>query len=213
MSYTDKKKALILLADGFEEMEAIVPLDILTRAGVEVTTAAVHTRHVEFGKGDTVEARTITGKNGLKVIADCHCDSRYGWSSIFSGFEGAIKYFDALILPGGPGVDILVKDETAVGLTRESDEFHSRIVAAICAAPLVLKKARFFESYRPKRRITAFPSCREELPDAEYDKAVVRDDLLITARSAGAATEFALEIVAALFDREHADKIAKEIIL
>jgi len=197
----------MLLGDGFEEIEAIAPFDLLRRAGAEVRVIAVHPKEYDSG-GDPLKARIITGKNGLRVVADTPIE-HYGVPCAKSGFESALPPCDALVIPGGPGVGHMRLNESVTGIVRELSRDHSRIIGAICAAPLILKDAGALGGIRH----TAFPGCRDELPGAEFDKPVVRDGRIITGRAAGAATDFALALVAALWSDKRAAEIAREIVV
>lgn len=204
--YGDERRALFLLGDGFEEIEAITPLDLLRRAGAEVDLLAVHPRDYDAG-GDHEKARLVTGKNGLCVLTHRWLDD-YGPPMTIMGYGGLLARYDALVLPGGPAVEHMRRNEIVVGLARDAHWCRSHFLCAICAAPLILKEAFALEG---GVRHTAFPGCRDELPDALFDQAVVRDDLVITGRSAGAATEFGFAIIAALWDDARAAKVAAEI--
>ena len=173
-------RILCLLCDGFEELEAIAPVDLLRRSGVEVTMASL---------GNVA----VMGRNGIHLMADARFD------------EVDPSAFDMLLLPGGPGVAFLRADGRAaecVGAFIGS----GRPVAAICAAPLILKDAGVLEG----RRFTAFPGVRGELPGC-IDERVVQDGLIITSRGAGTAVDFALALVAELCGAEKAGEIARQI--
>lgn len=176
-----KKKVLVLLADGFEEIEAICPIDILRRAEAEVVLAAT---------GNQLE---VTGKTGVRVQAD----------TLLS--ECAEEKFDALIVPGGPATKQLRKDQAVLELVREFYE-KNLLVAAICAAPTVLNEAAVLSG----KRYTGHFSIAGELPDLLPDP-VVQDGNLITSQGAGTAIPFALAIVTDLFDQQKSEEIARSI--
>lgn len=169
-------RVLCLIADGFEEIETVTPVDLLRRAGIEVTLAAV---------GENVNA---TGRSGITLTSD-----------VMLGETHTPAGFDLLLIPGGPGVAGLRKDGRAAALAAD---FHAagKSIAAICAAPLVLHDARLLAG----RRFTAHSSARSELPGAVDDRVVV-DGPLITSRGAGTAVDFSLAIITALVG-EHASK-------
>jgi 4-methyl-5(b-hydroxyethyl)-thiazole monophosphate biosynthesis len=175
-----KKRVLCLLADGFEELEMIAPVDLLRRAGVDVVIAALH-------------GKAATGRGGVHMGADAELADLDPGS------------FDLLFIPGGPGVGAMRNDGRAARLARTFAASH-KPVAAICAAPLVLKDAGLLDG----RRFTAYQSVREELGGG-LDERVVVDDGIITSRGAGTALDFALELVTCLCGKEKSDEIAKEI--
>ena len=143
-----KARVLCLLVDGFEEMEMVTPVDLLRRAGVEVTIAALH------GMG-------ATGRNGIRIEADVALSGTYG------------PGYDLLLIPGGPGVGELRRDGRAATL---AGGFFAaeKPVAAICAAPLVLMDAGLLEG----RRFTAHASVRDVLPAALDERVVVDGNLI-----------------------------------
>lgn len=173
---------LILLAEAFEEVEAITPIDLLRRAGAEVTTAAL------------APGMHVTGRGGLTVHADTTL--------------GAIEAneFDCLFLPGGPGVKHLRADPRVRSIVMR--HWHTgRWVAAICAAPTVLHDAGLLAG----RRYTAHFSVANELPDILAGERTVADDRLLTSRGAGTALDFGLLLVEKLFSPEKAAEVARSI--
>lgn len=174
------KKVLCLLADGFEEVETITPVDLLRRAGVEVVMASLR-------------KQTVTGRCGIRVSADALLD------------QVSPETFDLLLIPGGPGVAELRKDGRAAALAAD---FHQagKTVAAICAAPLVLKDAGLLDG----RNFTAHFSVHTELPGVSPDR-VVRDENLITSRGAGTALDFGLALVTLLMGETAADEVSRAI--
>jgi len=173
---------LVVLAEGFEEIEALAPIDILRRAGAEVTVAAL---------GDSIH---VGGRSAVTVHAD----------TTLAAVAGA--RFDCVVLPGGPGVARLRADPRVAGLVRMQSE-SDRWLAAICAAPVVLKDAGVLGG----RRHTAHFSVAPELPEALLGERSVSDGRLITSRGAGTAVEFGLLIVEKLFTREKASEVARSI--
>lgn len=169
-----------MLVDGFEELETVAPVDLLRRAGVEVVMASM---------GDV----ELTGRNGIRIRADARFE------------EVDAGLFDLLLLPGGPGVAKMRADGRA-GECASDFVGSGRPVAAICAAPLILRDAGLLEG----KRFTAFPGVRAELGGG-MDERVVEDGLLITSRGAGTALDFALAVVARLRGKERAEAIAAEI--
>ena len=175
-----KKRALCLLVDGFEEIEAVTPVDLLRRAGVEVVMASL-------GQG------IVTGRCGIRLVADTLLDSV------------TPADFDLLLIPGGPGVAALRTDGRPAALAREFHE-AGKTVAAICAAPLVLKDAGLLEG----RNFTAHSAAHDELPGVSLERVVI-DGNLITSRGAGTALDFGLALVRCLAGDAAADEVAKAI--
>ncbi len=173
---------LVILAEGFEELEAVAPVDLLRRAGAEVTTAAL---------GEGIH---VTGRNGLTMHAD---------TTLSAVGE---KTFDALMLPGGPGVRHL-RSDPRVRATVLRHEGLGRWLAAICAAPTVLHDAGLLSG----RRYTAHFSVANELPAILTADRVVTDGRIITSRGAGTALDFGLSLVEKLFSADVSRDIAMSI--
>ena len=176
------KKAVLLLAKGFEEVEAVTPWDFLRRAGVEVFAAGIG-------------GRRITGSHGITLEAD-------GLIEDFSDTP------DCVVIPGGmPGASNIAGSPGAMELIRRVHEAGG-LVAAVCAAPgVVLGKTGILEG----RKATCYPGYEKHFPEGARfsEERVVRDGNLITSRGAGTAAEFALEIVRVLEGPEAAEKIRK----
>ncbi len=171
--------ALVLLADGFEEIEAITVVDILRRAGIAVTTAGLRPGPVEASRK-------------TRHLADTTLDAV------------SHKTFDLLVLPGGqPGANHLKSDPRV----RECVLRHARSgkwLAAICAAPLVFHDLGLLNG----KRVTSHPSVREQLLGVHYtEERVVVEDRLVTSRSPGTALEFALKLVELLCGTDLAAEI------
>lgn len=172
----------IFLANGFEEIEALFPLDLLRRAGIDVTTVAV-------GNGKTVE-----GAHGIPVVADIH-ESEF--------FNGA---FDAIILPGGMPGTINLDGSGVVQSAIKTAIDQEKLVCAICAAPSILGK----KGYLKGKKATCFPGFEQYLDGAIFtNERVVRDGNFITSKGMGCAAEFGLAIIDALVGTEKANEIAK----
>lgn len=171
------KRVLCLLVDGFEETEAVTPVNLMRRGGIEVVMASLH--------GGVVE-----GRGGMRLEPDEDFD------------ELEPQTFDALFLPGGPGVMDLLDDGRASQLARE---FHAagKPVAAICAAPLILQEAGLLKNHR----FTAHFSVHGELPGV-LDERVVVDGLILTSRGAGTAVDFGLALVRRLAGESVAREVA-----
>jgi 4-methyl-5(b-hydroxyethyl)-thiazole monophosphate biosynthesis len=175
-----KKRVLLPLGEGFEEIEAIVPMDLLRRGDVEVVAVALE------------RAAAVTGAHGISVgvggtVGEC-----------------SMAAFDALLLPGGAAVGALRKNPDVARLVRETVQ-GGKLLAAICAAPLLLHDLGLLEN----RRFTAYPSVLEGIPGRDGNAAVVEDGDLITASGPGAAAPFALAILRRLRSRETAEHVAE----
>lgn len=170
----------VLLAEGFEEIEALEPVDIMRRAGLEVATVGI-------------AGKTVRGAHGIAVIADMELD----------GVEP--EKMDALVLPGGPGHELL---DASNGVHYLINTAHAdgKYIAAICAAPSVIGKKGLLRD----KNATCFPGYEDYLYGAKItgEKAVV-DGKFITARGAGAAAEFGFAIVSELCGGEAAQKLRR----
>jgi 4-methyl-5(b-hydroxyethyl)-thiazole monophosphate biosynthesis len=180
------KKALVFLADGFEEVEAITPIDYLRRAGVELTTVSI--------SGN----RTVTGSHRVPVIAD----------KILAEIGGV---YDALLLPGGmPGAANLAASAD-VGKRLKEQAASGRIVAAICASPaLVLAPLGLISG----RRFTCYPGMEKETSGGKWSEdRVVIDGNIVTSRGAGTAADWAITLIGLLLSPADGEKLAKSIVL
>lgn len=175
---------LVPLADGFEEIEALAPVDLLRRAGVEVTIATLN------------DNRHATGRSGITAHGDValgHVQS---------------NPFDLVFLPGGAGVKNLRADPRVLAIVK-TQHAAGRWLAAICAAPTVLHDAGLLAG----RRYTAHFSVANELPAILSQERVVTDGKITTSRGAGTAVEFGLHLVSLLVSPEKATEISKAICL
>jgi 4-methyl-5(b-hydroxyethyl)-thiazole monophosphate biosynthesis len=120
-------KALVPLAEGFEELEAVTIIDVLRRAGVTVTTAAL-------------ESSPVTGSHGISVAADTRLSQVLG------------ERFDAVVLPGGPAAKRLRDDPRVIAVLQHTAR-EGRVVAALCAAPIALEAAGVLAG----KRATVYP--------------------------------------------------------
>ena len=198
---------VMFLAPGFEEVEALAPLDLLRRAGLEVITVAVRTAETnrtvaQLNRIGVTAAnlwdddRTVTGSHGIPVTADM----TEGTLAHFMG-KGFIP--EAVILPGGmPGTTNLDASPT-VEQALEIAAGQGAYLCAICAAPLVLGK----RGYLAGKRATCFPGFEEYLTGATVGGKVIRDGRIITAAGMGVAQEFGLEIISAMVSPEKAGEI------
>jgi 4-methyl-5(b-hydroxyethyl)-thiazole monophosphate biosynthesis len=173
-------RACVLLAPGFEEIEAVTIIDVLRRAGIETSVLGVG------GKGPVRGSHDIT-VDADRSLADAESDS-----------------WDIVILPGGlPGATNLRDDPRVLALLRRQHESGKRL-GAICAAPIALGAAGVLEG----RKATSYPGFEKELRGATPSAdRVVKDGNVITSRGPGTALEFALAIVADLEGKAAADKL------
>lgn len=173
----------VILATGFEEIEALCAVDVLRRAGAEVATV---------GLSDA----DVRGAHGITVVCDTVLD------------EVADNVPDMLVLPGGmPGVTNLDACP-AIGDLTEATLVGGGYVGAICAAPMVLGR----RGYLRGRRAMCFPGFEKYLDGAKIVHGdVVRDGQIVTSRSMGTALPFALELVACLFGRERSIEVGASI--
>lgn len=175
-------KILVPLAEGFEEIEAFTIVDVLRRAGIEVTTAGL-------------PGNIITGAHGVKA----HADARL--------IDIDAERFDGIVLPGGsPGYENLMKSETLLKIV-DSFAKKGKIVGAICGAPLVLAKLGLLK----ERKATIFPGLEKEL-GRPRDDPVVADGNIITSKGPGTAIVFALKLVEQLAGREKALKLKQQLV-
>lgn len=172
---TDKPTALVLLAEGAEEMEAVISIDVLRRGGIDVTVAGVD------GSGP------IRCSRGVVITPD-------------AALEDVDGEFDVLVLPGGAEGAQRLARSSEVGERLREHERAARWVGAICAAPIALKAHGVFEG----RHLTSHPSVKHVLEDwgSYSEHSVEADGKLITSRGPGTAFAFALRIVGALTDAQ-----------
>lgn len=178
-------KVVILLADGFEELEAVAVIDVLRRAEIEIVSAGLH-------EGPVSSARHI------QVIPDAVIDAV------------TVDDFDMLVLPGGlPGADNLNADGRVKDLITEFNK-KGKMTGAICAAPYVLANAGVLSG----KRATSYPSFKDRLGQALYEeKTVVQDGNVLTSRGPGTAICFALAIVERFAGKEKAQQIKEAMLV
>lgn len=165
------KRIAVFLANGFEEIEAITPIDIWRRAGFDVTTISIDNENV------------VTGSHQIKIVTD--------------STKGTLgnQTFDLYFLPGGmPGARNLAASTFVLEQLNEAHK-QGKHLAAICAAPLVFGQLGFLNG----KKATCFPGFESELTGAQHtDSFVETDGNITTGKGAGAALAFALEIVTLL---------------
>ena len=176
----------VLLGTGFEETEAIAPIDLLRRAGIPTLTVGVDGKNITGGHGITVEADITLGQMDLTDL-------------------------EMIVLPGGlGGVATARSSQEALDALRFAWE-NDKFVAAICAGPTVLADLGITDG----KNATCYPGCESGMGSAVMasDAACVRDGKLITGTSAGCAIPFGLALVAALKGEEEATRVAKQIVI
>lgn len=172
----------VLLGEGFEESEAIVPVDLLRRAGVEVKLTAL-------------KGRKVTSSHAITVECDC---------ALSEVDEGDVTM---LVIPGGlGGVDAIMGDQSALGLIQRSAD-RGAYIAAICAGPTILAHLGLLD----RRKAVCYPGMEEQMLSAvvQKGKAVVTDGHLITGQAAGSAFDFGLKLVEVLKGGEAAGRVCQ----
>lgn len=177
------KTALVILAEGFEEIEAVTIVDVLRRTEIEVTTASL---------GDL----NVPGAHGLTVLADRQLD------------DVKSQAFDAVILPGGMPGSRHLRDDVRVREMLAAQAQQGKHLGAICAAPIALEAAGVLKG----KRATCYPGY-ELPSATFSDERVVVDGTLVTSRGPGTAIEFALKWVQILAGPERAQKLAQGMVV
>lgn len=171
------------LADGFEEVEALTPYDMLLRAGAEIKTVSLN------------KTKTVTGTHGTRIEADITLDE-------------AAEVPDAIVLPGGmPGAKNLRESETVCRIVKETAA-RGGVVGAICAAPFILGELGLLEG----KEAICYPGFEKCLHGAVIsDKRVAVDGKTVTAAGMGVALEFGAELVALLCGRERSTEVLRSV--
>ena len=187
-------KAYILLAEGFEEVEALTTADILSRAGVTVTLVKIPT--------DSTDANNdfVRGSHKITVKPDIILKEDNDYMLLADG--------DCIVLPGGmPGTTHLAESPACRQLIKTYSD-NKKHIAAICAAPSVLGENGILEG----KTATCFPGFESKLKGVKYvDAPAVTDGNIITGKSMGCAVSFALAVTQALAGKEIADKVEASI--
>jgi 4-methyl-5(b-hydroxyethyl)-thiazole monophosphate biosynthesis len=177
--------ALIVLANGCEEIETVTPADVLVRAGVEVVVASV------------VEGLLVTGSRGLPLGAHVHFDAV------------CERAFDLVFLPGGVGSAATCRTDPRIQALAARQLASGRWLATICAATTALVP----QGLHAGRRLTSFPGVRDQLAGATWvDAPVVIDGNLVTSQGAGTAMAFALTLAKLLVGAEPAAAVARQML-
>lgn len=177
------KKLCIILADGFEEVEAITQVDYLRRAEIKVDMLTINDKKI------------VTGAHGIKIEAD----------DLITGLDE--NKYDGIIIPGGSlGVENLLKDDRVINLVKKINN-NKKLVAGICAGPLVLEKAGVLKN----RQFTIYPGLEEDVKDGEYmDAGVVTSKNIITGKAVAYSPHLAFSIVRYLLDEYNYEKLINE---
>lgn len=177
-------KIMVMIADGFEEIEALTVVDVLRRAGIECNMVGL----------DDIN---ISGAHGIEVKCDYLFD------------DVVLAEYDGVVLPGGmPGA---VNLRNNIRLIETIKDYHSsgRLVAAICAAPIVLEKAGVIGG----KKVTSYPSFADELHNSIYVEDIVSNDSnIITSRGPATAMSFSFEILKALGKEDEVEKLKQDML-
>ena len=174
-------KICAIMENGFEELEAIGTIALLKRSGIEVDLYST-TQDVVFGKHNIA----ITNVLPLKTCEE--------------------NNYDLLLLPGGPHYEALENNPKVIELI-QTFNYKKKPIAAICASPTILGKLGLLQN----RNYTCFTSMNEDFAGTFVDTYVVKDEHIITARSAAASIDFAFEIIEYLQGKDQRTKIEQQI--
>jgi 4-methyl-5(b-hydroxyethyl)-thiazole monophosphate biosynthesis len=177
------KQALVLLAEGFEEMEAVIVIDVLRRAEVKVTSASLKELAVRGGHGIVVQADTLLDQVDATD-------------------------FDIVILPGGGKGSENLRDDARVQQLLSAQHAKGRYIGAICAAPMALEAAGVLNG----RAATSYPGVAIPSAHYKTERVVI-DDHIVTSRSAGTAMEFSLALVELLVGMSAASKLRETMLV
>lgn len=176
----------VLLGTGFEETEAIAPVDLLRRAGVDVLTVGLN-------------GKTVYGSHKIGIAADITVE------------EMDLNQLDMIVLPGGlGGVRSIRGCQKAMDAIRFARD-HQKYIAAICAGPTILAGLGITEG----KAAVCYPGCEEEMGNAQIRSQLpcVTDGRVITGASAGCAIPFGLALIKALKGAQEAQRIAEQIVI
>ena len=176
----------VLLGTGFEVTEAMVPLVMMRRAGIDVCTVGIN-------------GKTVYGSRDIGIEADMELG------------EMDLTNLEGIILPGGLGGVASIKASQAVLDAVKFAFDNHKLVAAICAGPTVLAQLGITDG----KRATCYPGCETQMGSAVMvpDAAAITDGNVITGTSAGCAIPFALQLITALKGKEAADNVAQQIVI
>ncbi len=179
------KRVMVLLAENHEEVEALMPVDLMRRAGLEVVLVSV-TGQLE-----------VTGSHNITVKTDALLENV------------TAEEADAVMLPGGMPGTLNLRDNALVEKLVTDMYGAGKIVSAICAAPIVLGKYGILEG----RKATCYPGFEEQLNGGEFvDEMAVVDGNVITSRGLGTSMEFGFALIEQLVSKEAANEVRKQIV-
>ena len=176
----------MMLGTGFEVTEAMVPLVMMRRAGIDVCTVGIN-------------GKTVYGSRDIGIVADLELE------------EMDLTNLEGIVLPGGlGGVASIKASQPALDAVKFAYENH-KLVAAICAGPTILAQLGITDG----KNATCYPGCEEQMGSAVMvpDAAAVTDGNVITGTSAGCAIPFALQLITALKGQAAADSVAQQIVI
>ena len=179
------KKVLVFLVDGFEEIEAMAPIDLLRRAEIVVDTVSIN------------EDKKVISSRKITVLTDKTIN------------EINFDNYEMIVLPGGPGTGNYMKSEK---LQEKLKEFSiNRTLGAICAAPTILSALGILKG----KQAICFPECEPDIEKDGaiiVNQDVVKDDNIITSRGAGTAIDFSLALIEELLGKNKSEEIRKQIL-
>ena len=178
-------KFLCIISDRFEDMEALATVDLLRRAGIQISIASIYNTDI------------VTGSYGTKVIPDLKL------------IEVEVKDFDGLFIPGG-GHSFVIRNEESVKALVQEFYSHKKWLMAICAAPTIYGMMGIMDGVK----YISFPGTENEMGKAirMNDKKAIRDGQFITGRSVGVVYDFVFEIVNAVLGEEAIQNLKKNIV-
>lgn len=192
------KSIIVLLAPGFEEIEAITIIDVLRRATLSVITLSI------------LASKEVSGSHNIIVKADALLADYYN-SDEFLFSEKLLENLNllAVVLPGGmPGAKNLANHEGVSNLLKYASG-KGKTIAAICAAPIALNKAELLKGVK----YTCYPGFEKEIIGKKEEARVCHDANIYTANGPGSAMDFALALVEKFLSKEKANEIATQMLL
>ncbi len=178
-------KIMVFLADGFEEVEALTVVDYLRRKDIEVDMISI-TKEIN-----------VKGAHGIEVVTDKNIE------------DVDIDNYEGAVIPGGlPGATNLQKSTMVRDIVKDLYK-QGKLIAAICAGPIVLQEAGIIDN----KDFTCYPGFQNEVFGGNYvDKSLVRDANIITAKGPALAVDFALEIIKYLLGENKKEELKKDIL-
>jgi 4-methyl-5(b-hydroxyethyl)-thiazole monophosphate biosynthesis len=167
------KKIMMFFADGFEEIEAVTPIDVFRRLGINVTLVGLN------------ESGFATGAHQIVIKMDCTLEQ----------IEiDDVKNYDAVMLPGGlPGSEILRDNDKIIEIFKEA-AVKEKLTCAICAAPIALQRAGLLDG----KKFTCYPSFEEKCNGNYTNELATQDGMVITGKGVGGAFAYAKQVAIAL---------------